>query len=25
MKAFPGSNGEKNIQAVKLGYEKTSI
>ena len=25
MKAFPGSNGEKNIQAVKRGYERTSL
>ena len=25
MKAFPGSKGEKNIEALKIGYEKTVI
>ncbi len=25
MKAFPGSRGEKNIEAVKIGYEKTVV
>ena len=24
MKAFPGSRGEKNIEAVKIGYDRTS-
>ncbi len=25
MKSFPGSRGEKNIQAVKLGYENSAL
>lgn len=25
MKAFPGSRREKNVQAVKLGYEHTDL
>ena len=25
MKAFPGTRGEKNIQAVKLGYEHAEL
>ena len=25
MKAWPGSRGEKNIEAVKIGYEQVAL